>query len=82
MAAAVDDRHAGPTADLAKLQATRIAGSMARRVARVECAAQADEIRNDHEAAATRGLGLADQVAVTEMTARPATAWVGVKPVG
>jgi len=30
--ATVDDRHAGPKAELAKLQATRIAGSMCRRI--------------------------------------------------
>lgn len=30
--ATVDDRYAGPAADLAKLQATRIAGSMCRRI--------------------------------------------------
>jgi hemoglobin len=30
--AAVDDRHAGPTAEVAKRQATRIAGSMSRRI--------------------------------------------------
>lgn len=30
--ATVDDRHVGPRADLAKLQATRIAGSMSRRI--------------------------------------------------
>jgi len=30
--ATVDDRHAGPKADLAKLQATRIAASMCRRI--------------------------------------------------
>jgi hemoglobin len=28
--AAVDDRYAGPTAELAKLQATRVAGAMSR----------------------------------------------------
>jgi hypothetical protein len=30
--ATVDDRHAGPKAELAKLQATRIAGAMCRRI--------------------------------------------------
>jgi hemoglobin len=30
--AAVDDRHVGPKAELAKLQASRIAGSMCRRI--------------------------------------------------
>lgn len=30
--ATVDDRHAGPTAEVAKLQASRIAGAMSRRI--------------------------------------------------
>lgn len=30
--AAVDDRYAGPTAELAKVQATRIVGAMSRRI--------------------------------------------------
>lgn len=35
--ATVDDRYVGPRADLAKLQATRIAGSMSRRITGQSC---------------------------------------------
>jgi hemoglobin len=45
--ATVDDRHVGPKAELAKVQATRIAGSMARRIAGIDCVAQADEVRKE-----------------------------------